>query len=116
MKRGFENCKHADSPAFKKFKTQPSAQKIMATIYWDNEGILMINYIPKNTTLNGKYFANLIYRLREEIKAKRRGKLAAGIWLLHDNAPVHNADVSIDAIRACGFKKLSILPTVRTGS
>ena len=35
--------RHTDSRAFKKFRTQPSAQKVMATIYWDCEGVVMID-------------------------------------------------------------------------
>ena len=39
--------KHTDSTVFKKFRTQPSAQKVMTTIYWDCEGALMIDYFLK---------------------------------------------------------------------
>ena len=70
----------------------------------------MIDYLPPKTTMSGKYYANLMTKLREEIKEKRRGKLSAGILLLHDNAPVHKADVVIDAIRECKFKQLDHPP------
>ena len=39
----------------------------------------------------GEYYANVIKQLRVAIKEKRRGKLAAGVLLLHDNAPVHKS-------------------------
>lgn len=31
----------------KKFKVEKSTSKLMATIFWDSEGILLINYLPK---------------------------------------------------------------------
>ena len=49
-------------------------------------------------------------RLRESIKEKRRGKLAKGVLLLHDNAPAHTARVAQAAIRNCGFEQLSHPP------
>ena len=41
--------------------------------------------------------------LRENIKQKRRGKLSAGVLLLHDNAPLHKSRTSQVAIMKCGF-------------
>ena len=32
------------SPRPKKFKTQPSAGKMMATVFWDAEGIIMLDF------------------------------------------------------------------------
>lgn len=70
--------KHFDSPPPKKFRTQPSAGKIMATIFWDSSGVLLIDYLPNKTTINGPYYAALMGRLRESIKEKRRQR--AGTW------------------------------------
>ena len=28
----------------KKFRTQPSASNVMATVFWDSKGIILINY------------------------------------------------------------------------
>ena len=73
----------------KKFRTQPSAGKVMATVFWDSKGIILIDYKPAGTSITGEYYANVIKQLRVAIKEKRRGKLAAGVRLLHDNAPMH---------------------------
>ena len=102
--------KHLDSPPPKKFRTQSSAGKIMATIFWDSSGVLLIDYMPHKTTINGQYYAALMGRLRESIKEKRRGKLAKGVLLLHDNAPAHAARVAQAAIRNCGFEQLNHPP------
>ena len=98
--------KHLGSPPPLKFRTQPSAGKIMATVFWDSEGILLIDYLPRKTTMNGVYYAGLLVQLRQAIKEKRRGKLQLGVRLLHDNAPVHTARVSQDAIKECGFEMI----------
>jgi [histone H3]-lysine36 N-dimethyltransferase SETMAR len=99
--------KHFDSPPPKKFRTQPSAGKIMATIFWDSSGVLLIDFLPHKTTINGQYYAALMGRLRESIIEKRRGKLTKGVLLLHDNAPAHTARVAQAAIRDCGFEQLN---------
>jgi len=98
--------KHSNSPPPKKFRTQPSAGKIMASIFWDSFGVLFIDYLPHNTTINGQYYAALMDRLRQSIKDKRHGKLAKGVLLLHDNAPAHTARVAQAAIQNCGFEQL----------
>ena len=98
--------KHPGSPPPKKFRTQPSASKIMATVFGDSKGIILIDYKPAGTSITGEYYANVIKQLRVAIKENRRGKLAAGVLLLHDNAPVHKSRVAQAAIRECKFEQL----------
>ena len=59
----------------KKFKTQPSAGKVMATVFWDAKGVIMLDFLPKRSTITRVYFANLLDQLRTAIREKRRGKL-----------------------------------------
>ncbi|GBP90881.1 Putative uncharacterized protein FLJ37770 [Eumeta japonica] len=87
----------------KKFKVQKSALKLMATIFWDSEGVLLIDYLPKGTTMNGQYYANLLAQTREAVVQKRRGKLSRGVLFLQDNASVHTARVSRQALKDTGF-------------
>ena len=102
--------KRPSSPPPKKFRTQPSASKVMATVFWDSKGIILIDYKPAGTSITGEYYANVIKQLRVAIKEKRRGKLAAGVLLLHDNAPVHKSRVAQAAIRECKFEELNHPP------
>ena len=60
----------------KKFKTQPSAGKVMATVFWDAKGIIILDFLPKRSTITGVYYANLLDQLRTAICEKRRGKLS----------------------------------------
>ena len=48
----------------KKFKTQPSADKVMATVFWDAKGMIMLDFLPRRSTITGVYYANLLDQLR----------------------------------------------------
>ena len=67
------------SPRPKMFKTQPSAGKEMATVLWDAKGIIMLDFLPKRSTITGVCYANLLDQLRTAIREKRRGKLSKGV-------------------------------------
>jgi hypothetical protein len=45
----------------------PSAGKVMASVFWDAEGILFIDYLQKGKTITGKYYSNLLTRLDKKI-------------------------------------------------
>jgi len=51
----------------------PSAGKFMASVFWDAEGILFINYLEKGKTITGEYYSNLLTRLDEKNCEKRPG-------------------------------------------
>ena len=55
----------------KKFKTQPSAGKVMATVFGDTKGVIMLDCLPKRSTLTGVYYANLLDQLRTAIREKK---------------------------------------------
>ncbi|XP_071088847.1 histone-lysine N-methyltransferase SETMAR-like [Haliotis cracherodii] len=94
------------SPRPKKFKTQPSAGEVMATIFWDTKGVLLIDYLPRGQTITGEYYYDLLDRLRTAILAKRRGKITKGVLLQHDNARVHICRLAVAAVKRNGFKVL----------
>ena len=83
------------SPRPKKFKTQPSAGKVMATVFWDAKSVIMLD--PRGT-ITGVYYANLLDQLRTAICEKRRGILSKGVLLQQDNVRVHTCKVAMDAV------------------
>ena len=105
-KRQSMQWKHFDSPPPRKFRAIPSAGKVMATIFWDSEGVILTDFLEKGATINKEYYSDELKRLREEIKKKRRGKLSRGILLLQDNAPAHTAQLSVATANKCGFEIL----------
>ena len=48
--------RHSGSPRPKKFPVQKSAGKFLASIFWDQDGILLIDYLPKGQTINAEYY------------------------------------------------------------
>ena len=48
------------SPRPKKFKIQPSAGKVIATVFWDAQGVIMLDFLAKKSTIAGAYYANLL--------------------------------------------------------
>ena len=80
----------------KKFKMQPSAGKV--------KGVIMLDFLPKRSTITGVYYANLLDQLRTAICEKRRGKLSKGVLLQQDNARVHTCKFAMDAVEQNGYE------------
>ena len=66
------------SPRPKKFTTQPSAGKVMATVFWDAQGVIMLDFLAKKSTITVAHHANLLDQMSTVIREKRRGKLSKG--------------------------------------
>lgn len=79
------------SPAPKKALIRPSAGKIMASIFWDSTGVLLIDYLGKGQTINSAYYSDLLDQLKAAIRKKRPRLSMNKILYHHDNAPVHSS-------------------------
>ena len=78
-------------PTPSKKRVQKSAGKVLASILWDQEGILLTDYLSKDQTINAEYYSSLLVQLKDILKEKRREKLNKGVSFLHDNAQAHRA-------------------------
>ena len=92
------------SPQPMKFKTQPSAGKVMATEFCDVKGVIVLDFLHKRNTITGVCYANLLDQLRTAIREKRRDKLSKGVLLQQDNARVHTSKVAVDAVGRNGYE------------
>ena len=56
------SCQSAGSgsPRPKKVKPQPSAGKVMATVFWEAQSVIMLDFLAKKSTITGAYYANLL--------------------------------------------------------
>jgi len=63
------------SPRTKKLKTSISMKKIMASVFWDRKGILMVYFMPSGTTINAAAYCDTLTQLRRTIQNKKRGML-----------------------------------------
>ena len=66
--------RHSCSPLPKTFRVQKSAGKILASIFWDQDGFLLSDYLPKGQTIITEYYWSLLVQLKDILK-----KNAAGI-------------------------------------
>ena len=73
----------------KRPKTQYSAGKVMASVFWDMHGILLIDFLSKSQTINSDYYIALLDRLEDAIKKKRPHMAKKKLLFRKDNAPVH---------------------------
>ena len=48
--------RHATSPCLKKFKSQQSAGKVMVTVFWDSVGVILVDFMSKQATINSDVY------------------------------------------------------------
>ncbi|KAI6651893.1 hypothetical protein LOD99_4772 [Oopsacas minuta] len=82
----------------------------MATVFWDKEGIIHLDWLSEKTTINSDYYVDKLKELRQVIKRERRGKLTSGVLLQHDNAKPHVSSKIMAAIDDLGFECLPHSP------
>ncbi|GFN91489.1 histone-lysine N-methyltransferase SETMAR [Plakobranchus ocellatus] len=86
--------KHPSSPVTKKFKVQRSAAKVMATVFWDAKGVILLDILPQGQCINAARYCSTLDRLKEAIRCKRPGLLRRDVVLQHDNATPHSANLT----------------------
>ena len=53
---------------------QKSARKFLVSIFWDQDDIPLIDYLPQGQTINAEYNASLLAQLKSIWKEKRRSR------------------------------------------
>jgi len=79
--------RHSGSPRAKELRVQKSAGKVLALVFWDQDGILLIDYLPKGQTINEEYYSSLLVQFNYILKEKRRGKFTKGGLVLARQCP-----------------------------
>jgi len=75
----------------KKVRQSRSNIKVVMIVFFDLEGIVPAEFVPRNTTVNSEYYEGLLERLRKDVPRKRPEKWANSFILHHDNAPCHTS-------------------------
>jgi len=83
--------RHSGTPRPKRFRVQKSSGKVLASIFWNQDGILLNDYVPKGQTINTEYYSSLLVRVKDSLKEKHGGEFTKGVLFLHDNVPSHLA-------------------------
>jgi len=76
----------------------------------DQDGILLIDYLPKGHTINAEYYSSLLVQLKDTLKDKGRGKVIKGVLFLHENALVHRTLATQKKMAYLGFQCLDHPP------
>jgi len=105
-KRDSMTWKHLGSPPMRKFKTNPSARKMMATVFWDSRGIILMEFLQHGQTVNAVRYCETLEHLREAIRRKRPGLLSRGVVLLHDNATPHTSAKTLEWLQKYNWEIL----------
>jgi len=85
---------------------QKSTGKFLALIFWNQDGFLLIDYLPKGQTINVEYYSSLLVQLKDILKEKRHGKVTKGVLFFHDSALTHQALATQKKLAYLGFQWL----------
>jgi histone-lysine N-methyltransferase SETMAR len=88
----------------------PLEEKVMASVFWDAEGILFIDYLEKGKTITEEYYSNPLTRLDEKIRDKRPGLQKKKIIFHRDNVPAHKSVLAMGKLRDLHYQLLEHPP------
>jgi len=100
----------ANCSAPKKTSSVPSAGKVMASVFWDAEGILFIDYLEKGKTITGEYYSSLLTRQDDNIREKRHSLQKKKITFHQDSAPAHKSVLAMGKLRDLHYELLEHPP------
>lgn len=91
-KRQSRQWKSPSSPRPRKARMCKSKIKVMLIVFFDCKGVVHYEFVPEGETVNQHFYKEVLVRLMEKIRRKRRDLWESKQWLLHhDNAPAHSA-------------------------
>jgi len=94
---------HLHSSSKKKAKTVPSAAKVMGTVFWDAEGLILAKFLEPGQTITAARYVQTPHKLRRALRDKRPGR---NIIILRDNTRPHAAHLTSEAIAKMGWEVL----------
>jgi len=99
--------KHPTSPPPVKFRKIVSTGKVMACVFLDSEGVLMIDCLERGKTVTGVNYAKLLRKLRAAISCQEQT-----MWKVASRCAASSWQRTMAAIRVreCGFELLNHPP------
>ena len=101
---------HSGSPRPKKFGIPKSVGKFSPRFFWNKDGILPIDYLPKGQTIDAEYYSSLLVQLKDLFKEKRRVNVTKNVLFVHENAPAHRTLATQKKLAYLGFQCLDHPP------
>ena len=90
----------------KKFKTANSVGKIMATVFWDIQEVILVDFLPRGETINSDSYIDTPKRLRARIRRVRPHMDTDNVLFLHDSARPHTSIRTRETIASFGSTTL----------
>ena len=61
----------------------------MSTVFWDDQGLLLVDFLPKGKTINSEAYIETLKKLQAKIRRARPQLKMKKIFLQHDSARPH---------------------------
>ena len=105
----------AAHPAPQKIPSAKIRWKSYRLDFWDQDGILLIDYLPKGQTIKAEYYSSLLMQLNDILKEKRprHEKVTKGVLFLQDNVSTGTCNPEETGIPGL---RMSWSPTLFSGS
>jgi hypothetical protein len=81
-----------------KFKVQISAGNVLAIVFQDGEGILLVEFLKRGATINIERYVQTLKTLKQRIRRVRPNRKMSQVLFLHDNARRHTSLHTREAI------------------
>ena len=84
-------AQHTSSPCCKKFKSQPSARKLLLTVFWDSQRSFLKHYMDRGTTVTSVNYCDMLRReMRSATCTNREGKIVTGCFVTPQCTPSYS--------------------------
>jgi histone-lysine N-methyltransferase SETMAR len=94
----------------KKFKVMPSAGKVMLTVFWEYQGVLLAHFQKLGENVNSASYCEVLLKLRDAIHRKCPGQLERGVLPRHDNSRPHTTRATQERIQELQWELLKHPP------
>lgn len=93
MKHGLANNNHCNAacwfPKSQKIQDNCFCKIIMFTVYWNYQGILLMEFMAQGITINTEAYCQTLRKIQHVIQNKRWGLLRSNTVLVYGNIQLH---------------------------
>jgi hypothetical protein len=97
---------HPQSQRKKKLKTTPYAGNIMITVFWDTNGVILVDVVTRGETINSDAYFKTLQKLKQRYRRVRPNRKTEDMLIQHDNARPHTSLRNQEAIAKFGWNVL----------
>jgi len=94
----------------KKFRTTPSTGKVMITVFWDIDGVILVDVMARCETVNSDAYIGTLQKLKQRYRRVRPNRNPGDMLIQHDNARPHTSLRTQEAIAKFGWTVLPHSP------